>query len=79
MNREANHHNLVPPFASGKSLHILIALLALTACAAAQNINGTIQITKKLTSRRVTPSVSIYQRGPAVALGQDANEDSAGI
>ena len=56
-------------------LRILIAIVALTAGAEAQNITGTIQIKKKLRKRRVTPSVSIYQRGTAVELGKDAEED----
>jgi plastocyanin len=56
-------------------LRILIAIVALTAGAKAQNITGTIQIKKKLRKRRVTPSVSIDQRGTAVELGKDAEED----
>jgi len=61
--------------APGKYLRILIAIVALAASAQAQSITGTIRIEKKLTKRRVTPSVSIYQRGAAVDLGKDANED----
>jgi len=57
------------------SLSILIAIVALAASAQAQSITGTIRIEKKLTKRRVTPSVSIYQRGAAVELGRDAKED----
>lgn len=56
-------------------LRILIAIVVLAASAPAQNITGTILIKKKLTKRRVTPSVSIYQRGTAVELGKDAEED----
>jgi len=59
----------------GNSLRILIAIVALAASAQAQSITGTIRIEKKLTKRRVTPSVSIYQRGAAVELGKDAKED----
>ena len=59
----------------GNYLRILIAIVALAASAQAQNITGTILIKKKLTKRRVTPSVSIYQRGTAVELGKDAEED----
>ena len=59
----------------GNFLRILIAIAALAANAHAQNITGTILIKKKLTKRRVTPSVSIYQRGTAVELGKDAKED----
>src|ERR1700691_3713624 len=59
----------------GNYLRILIAIVALAASAQAQNITGTILIKKKLTKRRVTQSVSIYQRGTAVELGKDAQED----
>lgn len=54
---------------------ILLALLAFTAGASAENITGNILIKKKLTRRSVTPAVSVYQRGTAVKLGQDAGED----
>jgi plastocyanin len=53
----------------------LFAIIALAASAQAQNITGTIQIKAKLTKRRVTPSVSIYQRGEAVDLGKDPAQD----
>jgi plastocyanin len=43
--------------------------------AESQDITGTILIKKKLTTRSVTASVSIYQRGTAVELGKDAGED----
>jgi plastocyanin len=56
-------------------LCILIAFFALAASAGAQNITGTIQIKAKLTKRRVTPSVSIYQRGQEVDLGKDPAQD----
>ena len=75
MHRRAIHCNLKIPSAPRNCLHIFVAMIALTVCAAAQSISGTIQITKKLTNRRVTPSVSIYQRGTTVELGKDAEED----
>jgi plastocyanin len=53
----------------------LIAFIALAGIAEAQNITGTIQIKAKLTKRRVTPSVSIYQRGQTVDLGKDPAQD----
>jgi plastocyanin len=59
----------------GNYLRILIAIVALAVSVQAQNITGTIRIEKKLTKRRVTPSVSIYQRGASVELGKDARED----
>jgi plastocyanin len=57
------------------SLLILIATVSLTTCARAQNITGTIQIEKRLTKRNVTPAISVYQRGTAVELGKDTEED----
>jgi len=57
----------------GPTALLLFVALALTA--SAQNITGTILIKKKLTRRSVTPSVSVYQRGTAVELGQDAQTD----
>jgi plastocyanin len=55
------------------SLHCAIALIAV--CAGAQDVTGTILIKKKLTRPSVTPSVSVYQRGTAVRLGKDAEND----
>ncbi len=53
----------------------LCAMAALAACAGAQDVTGTILIKKKLTRPSVTASVSVYQRGTAVKLGKDAEED----
>ena len=53
-----------------------ILVLALTMVAArAQSVDGTVVIKKKLTKRRVTAAVPMYERGPAVALGADTGED----
>lgn len=41
----------------------------------AGKIEGTIVIRKKLTKRRVTAQVPMYERGPAVELGADPEED----
>ena len=41
----------------------------------AEHIEGTVVITKKLTKRRVTAQVPMYQRGPAVDLGADRKQD----
>jgi plastocyanin len=43
--------------------------------AGAQDITGTILIKKKLTKPSITASVSVYQRGTAVKLGKDADDD----
>src|ERR1700733_474374 len=56
-------------------LNLAIALCALTVGASAQDVSGTILIKKRLTKRNVTAAVSVYQRGTAVKLGQDADED----
>jgi plastocyanin len=41
----------------------------------AESVTGKIVITKKLTRRRVTASIPLYERGPAVGLGMDTEED----
>ena len=53
----------------------LIAFIAFTAGARAESITGTILVKRKLTKRRVTAPVSIYQRGAAVKLGENAETD----
>ncbi|HMG87774.1 MAG TPA: carboxypeptidase regulatory-like domain-containing protein [Terracidiphilus sp.] len=56
----------------------LILLCSFTVMAVglhAQAITGTILIKKKLTKPSVTASVSVYQRGTAVKLGKDAEQD----
>src|ERR1035438_4885855 len=58
-----------------KALLIICATAVLVTCAGAQDITGTILIKKKLTRPSVTAAVSVYQRGPAVQLGKDADED----
>jgi plastocyanin len=58
------------------NLRILIATIAFSASLSAQDITGTILIRKKLTKRSVTPSVSIYQRGAAVAPQKDIQKDA---
>ena len=62
------------PLASCLSILIPFAV-TIAADAQTQDITGTILIKKKLTKQRVTPTVSIYQRGAAVQLGKDAVED----
>lgn len=43
--------------------------------AGAANIEGTVVIRRKLTKRRVTAPVPMYERGPAVEFGADEEED----
>jgi plastocyanin len=63
--------------APGKLLLVLIAISAISVIsgrAQTQNVTGTILIKRQLTKKRVTPDVSIYQRGTSVELGKDAGE-----
>jgi plastocyanin len=55
--------------------NLAIVLCAFTVGAGAQQISGTILIKKRLTKKNVTASVSVYQRGATVKLGQDAEEE----
>ena len=54
---------------------VLFAIVALAAGAAAEDITGTVLIKKRLTRRNVTADVSVYQRGPAVQIGKDSQQD----
>jgi plastocyanin len=67
------HFNLSERFAAG--ILVACAWAVLQGAANAQGVSGTILIKKKLTRPSVTPSVSVYQRGPAVKLGNDAEDD----
>jgi plastocyanin len=51
------------------------AILLIQAAAGAQSVSGTILIKKRLTRPSVTASVSVYQRGPAVQLGKNSEQD----
>jgi plastocyanin len=56
--------------------HVAVcAITLLAAGAAAQDVTGKILIKKILTKPSVTAAVSVYQRGTAVKLGKDAEED----
>jgi len=58
-----------------KKLYAFVAIGVLAAAARSQDITGTILIKKKLTKPSVTSSVSVYQRGTAVQLGKETEED----
>lgn len=58
-----------------RSLILLIALPAMAIAVSAQAITGTILIKKKLTKPSVTAAVSVYQRGTAIKLGEEAEKD----
>jgi plastocyanin len=59
----------------GLRLLAMAAVFAMAVPVHAENIEGTIVIKKKLTKRRVTAQVPMYDRGPTVALGADAEDD----
>jgi plastocyanin len=54
---------------------LFASLSAIAAGAYAEAITGTILIKKRLSKPSVTASVSVYQRGTAVKLGEDAAQD----
>jgi len=54
---------------------VVPVVFAFAACAVAQDVTGTILIKKRLTKRSVTASVSVYQRGTAVKLGNGDEQD----
>ena len=58
-----------------KDILPLCVLVAVAPGLGAQAITGTILIKKKLTRPSVTASVSVYQRGTAVKLGKDVEQD----
>jgi plastocyanin len=58
-----------------KKLVVFCLATTFAGCAGAQDITGTILIKRKLTKPSVTASVSVYQRGTAVKLGKDPDED----
>ena len=54
---------------------LLIISLTLSAGLMAESIEGTVVVRKRLTRRRVTAAVPIYERGPAVELDADTETD----
>jgi len=63
------------PVPTKRGLGLFILATGVLVCAHAERIEGTIVIRKKLTKRRVTAEVPMYQRGPAVGLSADQEED----
>jgi len=59
----------------GLRLLVMAAVFAIAAPLHAENIEGTIVIKRKLTKRRVTAQVPMYERGTAVDLGADPEGD----
>jgi plastocyanin len=58
-----------------RGLILSCTIPAIALGAQAQAITGTILIKKKLTRPSVTASVSVYQRGTAVQIGEDTGQD----
>jgi plastocyanin len=56
-------------------LRTILLIFASVALTQAAEIEGTLQIERKLTKRKVTPTAGLYQRGVAVDLGADAVKD----
>jgi len=58
-----------------RSLLLQCCIFAIAVHLPAQAITGSIVIKRKLTKPSVTPNVSVYQRGVAVKLGKDPDQD----
>ena len=58
-----------------RKLLLQCCIFAIAVYLPAQSITGTIVIKRKLTKPSVTPNVSVYQRGTAVKLGKDPDQD----
>src|SRR5450631_3726890 len=58
-----------------RELILFASLPAIAIGAYAESVTGTILIKKRLSKPSVTASVSVYQRGTAVKLGEDAEQD----
>jgi len=58
-----------------RGFRLLIVAVAIAAAAHGERIEGTVVIKKKLTKRRVTAQVPMYQRGTAVGLSADSEDD----
>ncbi len=56
-------------------IHVISGLPLCAALLAGADIHGTIVIERKLTHHNVTASAGMYQRGVAVKLGEDPEED----
>jgi plastocyanin len=56
-------------------LTVLLAIFAIFFPLHAESVTGRIVITKKLTRRRVTAPIPLYERGPAVGLNMDTEDD----
>jgi hypothetical protein len=60
---------------ANRSVHAVIAALFSLTAATAADINGRVLIERKLSRRTVTAAASSYNRGVAVELGSDIDND----
>lgn len=58
-----------------RSVGLLFLAVSLSASLAAESIEGVVVVKKKLTRRRVTAAVPLYERGTAVGLDSDSETD----
>jgi plastocyanin len=58
-----------------RGFRLLAMAVALVVCVQAASIQGTVVIKKRLTKRRVTAQLPMYERGTAVELGADQEGD----
>ncbi len=56
-------------------LVVFVVFANLPGIVRAADISGIVRIERKLTKRSVTAAIPVYQRGPAVELGKDVEED----
>ena len=59
-----------------RALGLLLVTLTAGLSLCANEIEGTIIIQRRLTKRKVTSSADLYQRGRAVELGSDKDQDA---
>lgn len=59
-----------------RAIGVVLSVLTLGPSLGASEIAGTIKIPRRLTKRRVTSGADLYQRGVAVELGSDKEQDA---
>ena len=62
-----------------RALNLLLMILVAGLALRASDIEGTVIIQRRLTKRKVTSSADLYQRGTAVELGSDREQDALGF
>lgn len=59
----------------GTAFFAAVVSLTIASCAFGADITGTVTVKQRLTRPSVTAPVAMYERGPAVELGQDTEND----